>query len=73
MTTRKTQGHIEEIHGVQASPCLISAIAAAVMDEVTAWRNRPLEPCGPVVFMDAIRVSIRKPMARSATRRSAWR
>ena len=26
---------------------------------VTAWQNRPLEPCCPVVFMDAIRVSIR--------------
>jgi len=29
------------------------------MDEVTAWQNRPLEPCYPVVFMDAIRVNIR--------------
>ena len=31
----------------------------AVMEEVTAWQNRPLEPCDPVVFMDAIRVNIR--------------
>jgi len=23
------------------------------MDEVTAWQNRPLEPCYPIVFMDA--------------------
>ena len=29
------------------------------MEEVTAWQNRPLEPCDPVVFMDAIRVNIR--------------
>ncbi len=29
------------------------------MQEVTAWQNRPLEPCYPVVFMDAIRVNIR--------------
>ncbi|MDN5939314.1 MAG: IS256 family transposase [Salinisphaera sp.] len=59
MTTREIQGHIEEIHGVEASPSLISAITDAVMDEVTAWQNRPLEPCYPVVFMDAIRVNIR--------------
>ena len=26
---------------------------------MTAWQNRPLEPCYPVVFMDAIRVNIR--------------
>ena len=59
MTTREIQGHIEEIYGVEVSPSLISAITDAVMDEVTAWQNRPLEPCYPVVFMDAIRVNIR--------------
>lgn len=59
MTTREIQGHIEEIYGFEASPSLISAITDAVMDEVTAWQNRPLEPCYPVVFMDAIRVNIR--------------
>ena len=47
MTTREIQGHIEEIYGVEASPSLISAITDAVMDEVTAWQNRPLEPCYP--------------------------
>ena len=59
MTTREIQGHIEEIYGIEASPSLISAITDAVMEEVTAWQNRPLEPCYPVVFMDAIRVNIR--------------
>jgi Transposase and inactivated derivatives len=59
MTTREIQSHIEEIYGIEASPSLISAITDAVMDEVTAWQNRPLEPCYPVVFMDAIRVKIR--------------
>jgi hypothetical protein len=54
MTTREIQGHIEEIYGVEASPSLISAITDAVMEEVTAWQNRPLEPCYPIVFMDAI-------------------
>ncbi len=29
------------------------------MEEVTAWQNRPPEPCSPIVFMDAIRVNIR--------------
>ena len=58
-TTRDIQGHIEEIYGIEASPSLISAMTDAVMEEVTAWQNRPLEPCYPVVFMDAIRVNIR--------------
>jgi putative transposase len=59
MTTREIQGHLEEIYGVEASPSLISAITDAIMEEVTAWQNRPLEPCYPVVFMDAIRIKIR--------------
>ena len=59
MTVREIQGHIEEIYGIEASPSLISAVTEAVMDEVSAWQNRPLEPCYPVVFMDAIRVNIR--------------
>ena len=59
MTTREFQGHIEEIHGAEASPSLIPAITDAVMDEVTAWRNRPLDPCYTVAFMDAIRINIR--------------
>ena len=59
MTTRENQGHIEDIYGVEASPSLISAITEAVMEEVAAWQNRPPEPCGPIVFMDAIRVTIR--------------
>ncbi len=59
MTTREMQGRIEEIYGFEASPSLVSAITEAVMEEVTAWQNRPLEPCYPVVFMDAIRVNFR--------------
>nr|WP_025829492.1 IS256 family transposase [Acetobacter persici] len=59
MTTSEIQGHLEEIYGVEASPSLISAITDAVMEEVAAWQNRPLEPCYPIVFMDAIRVNIR--------------
>ncbi len=47
MTTREIQGHIEEIYGVEASLGLIFAITEAVMDEVNAWQNRPLEPCYP--------------------------
>ena len=48
MTTRKIQGHLEAIHGVEASPGLISAITdavtGAIMEEVAAWQNRSLGP-----------------------------
>jgi len=63
MTTRQSQ--IEAIHGIEASPTPISAIADAGMDAVTAWQNRPLEPCYPVVFMGAIWVGIRRCRTRA--------
>lgn len=59
MTVRQIQGHLEELYGFQASPGLISCVTDAVMDEVNAWQSRPLDPCYPVVFLDAIRVKIR--------------
>lgn len=59
LTTREIQWYTEEIYGVEASPSLISAVTDAVMEEVAAWQNRPLEPCYPIVFMDAIRVNKR--------------
>ncbi|MFT9206396.1 IS256 family transposase [Acetobacter orientalis] len=59
MSVREIQGHLLEIYGVEASPDLISVITDAVLDEVAAWQNRPLETVYPVVFFDALRVKIR--------------
>ena len=35
-------------------------VTEAVAVEVTAWQTRPLEPLYPVVFFDALRVTIRE-------------
>jgi putative transposase len=59
MSTRDIQAHIEEIYGIGVSPTLVSAITDAVIDEVTAWQNRPLEAVYAVVYFDALRVKIR--------------
>ncbi len=59
MTVRDIQGHLEELYGVEISPALISSVTDAVVEEVGAWQNRPLEPVYPVVFFDALRVKIR--------------
>lgn len=59
MSVREIRGHLVEIYGVDASPDLISVITDAVLDEVAAWQNRPLETVYPVVFFDALRVKIR--------------
>jgi len=59
MTTRDIQAHLEEIYGVEVSPALISEVTDAVMEEVTGWQNRPLEPIYLIVYLDALFVKMR--------------
>lgn len=59
MTVREIQAHLEELYQVEVSPDVISTVTDAVLAEVTAWQQRPLDACYPVVFFDAMRVKIR--------------
>lgn len=59
MSTREITGHLRDLYGIDASPDLISTITDAVLEEVAAWQQRPLDPAYPLVFFDAIRVKIR--------------
>ncbi len=59
MTTRDIQAQLEELYGVEISPSFISTVTDAILPEVKAWQNRPLEPLYPVVFLDAIRIKSR--------------
>jgi putative transposase len=59
MTVREIQGHLEELYQVAISADAISAVTESVLEEVTAWQQRPLDACYPVVILDALRVKIR--------------
>jgi len=59
MTTREIQGHLQQMYGVEVSPALISDVTDAVMDEVKAWQNRPLEPLYAILYLDALYVKMR--------------
>ena len=59
MSTREIQGHLEEIYGVEVSPTLISNVTEAVLEEVRAWQNRPLDAIYPIVYLDALYLKIR--------------
>ncbi len=48
MTVREIQGFLAEQYGTEVSPEFISSVTDAVMDEVTTWQGRPLEPMYPV-------------------------
>lgn len=60
MTTREIQGHLEEMYSVDVSPTLISTVTDAVLEEVTAWRSRPLEATYAIVYLDALYVRMRE-------------
>src|SRR4051794_30324427 len=47
------------MYGVEVSPALISDVTDAVVEEVKAWQNRPLEPLYAIVYLDALFVKMR--------------
>lgn len=60
MSIRDIQAHVEEIYGVEMSHDLISTITDQVLDEVTAWQNRPLDAIYPILYLDCLMVKIRE-------------
>ena len=59
LTTGEISAHLAEVYGASVSKDTISAITDRVLEGMAEWRNRPLDPVYPVIFIDAIRVKIR--------------
>ena len=59
LSTRDIEAHLEEIYGVKVGRDLISRVTDAVMDDVRAWQQRPLDDVYPVLFLDALVLKIR--------------
>ncbi|WP_304240801.1 transposase [Gracilinema caldarium] len=64
MTTREISGHLKEIYGVEVSPELISRTTDSVKELLDSWRNRNLDPLYPIVFLDALVLSMFGMMAK---------
>jgi putative transposase len=60
MSTRDIERHLAEIYGVKVGRDLISTVTDAVIDDVRAWQQRPLDDVYPVVFLDALVVKVRE-------------
>lgn len=60
MTTRDIVQTFDEMYGADISPTLISRVTNAVLDEVTQWQSRPLDPIYPIVYLDCIVVKVRE-------------
>lgn len=60
MTIRDIQQTLQELYNFDVSPSLISQVTDAVNLEVEQWRDRPLEPLYPVVWLKGISVKVRQ-------------
>ena len=60
MTVRDIQAHLAELYGLDIGRDQISRITDAVLEDVAAWRTRPLEAVYPIVYFDAMFVKVRE-------------
>lgn len=59
LSTGEVAAQLAEIYGAEVSRQTISTITDAVLEGMTDWQNRPLDPVYPVIFIDAIQVEDR--------------
>src|SRR3954454_18964560 len=60
MTVRDISHHLSELYGTAIGRDRISRVTDAVLDDVQAWRTRPLDPVYPIVYFDAMVVKVRE-------------
>jgi putative transposase len=60
MTVRDIAAHLAELYGVDVGRDTISRVTEAVLEDVAAWRTRPLDRVYPIVYFDAMFVKVRE-------------
>jgi putative transposase len=60
MTVRDISSHLSELYGTEIGRDTISRITDAVLEDVQAWRTRPLDAVYPIVYFDAMVVKVRE-------------
>jgi putative transposase len=60
LSVRDIQGHLKELYGTDVSPELISRVTEGVLEEAQAWQTRPLEAVYPILYLDALMISVRE-------------
>jgi len=59
LSTRDIEAQLADIYGVKVGRDLISQVTDAVVEDVKAWQQRPLDDLYPVLFLDALVLKIR--------------
>jgi transposase-like protein len=65
LTTGEISAHFADVYGADLSKDTVTRITDRVIEEMTAWWGRPLEPVYAAVFIDAIMVKVRDGQVRN--------
>ena len=60
MSTRDIAAHLTELYGVEVGRDTISRVTDSVLEDIQAWRSRPLDAIYPIVYFDAMTVKVRE-------------
>ena len=60
LSARDVADHLRKVYGSDVSAQLVSDVTDAVMPELKAWQNRPLDPVYPILYLDAIVIKVRE-------------
>ncbi len=60
MSTRDINQHMQEIYGIDVSAEWVSKITDKILPRIKEWQNRALQALYPIVYMDAIFLSVRE-------------
>jgi putative transposase len=58
MSVRDIASQLQRLYGVQIGRDTISRVTDAVLEDIAAWRSRPLEALYPIVYFDALHVKV---------------
>ena len=58
MSTRDIADHLTRLYGVQVGRDTISRVTDSVLEDIAAWRSRPLDAVYPIVYFDALHVKM---------------
>jgi putative transposase len=59
MTVRDIARHLSDLYGTEIGRDTISRVTDAVLEDIQAWRTRPLERVYPIVHFDCLMVRVR--------------
>jgi len=60
MSVRDISAHLSELYATEIGRDTISRVTDAVLEDVAAWRSRPLDAVYPIVYFDAMFVKVRE-------------